>query len=1247
MDIRFQSIFPNERGVEITIDIFDSEYTGDPIPFNTDSTGYKISYAETGSEQIPQFMSTQCEILMWIENETQFELVADFSASQEGRFLVRIKEDGNLHWTGVVLPDVTTYDEVDFPIRFTIKAVDGVGALKDVPFKTAADEFYTGKATIAEFIARALSRIVYVSEFYAAINTFLRSSVDWWEASMDHDSSGVDMLGQAYLDNAVYYTYKDGTQGVLSCYDVLKDILTSLECRLTYARGAFHIEQLSYRIGDVIIQRVYDTDGVFHTANNYNSPNDIDQTAAGALLATGQYEFTAPISKAEHRFAALERRNFFAGLPAINETNVSLHTFYVPINSAGGATTLRLTGSLVLRISSNISEPGYTAPLNPFVAVIRMNFTLDTPNESLQRTYTLLPTYQYVYAQIVWNPTPGFYILQPIGGVFSANTTDDVFTFTQQVDVITPPLPGNTDTFSLSFTLESLKYYDGTTVPDWATDFDVTFDFSNPWLEAYSNGGPVLSGDGDVFYTKNPETQNTLVWKTEGLIGSSTNPNTVGAIWVKPGADYELATLWGVGAETPVWQYIGQVLTRAIAATHSKPARKLNGTLYGDVVALSRVVWQGENWMLLGGSWNSANNLFSGTWLEMKEVTGITPSSPIKFVAWPDPNPPTTQTDTPGFDGPFRISAPHGSVWYAIASTLTNENLRAGTPGGINIQDTLSDYDFNSGDQIAIINPLTGVFETLEITTTTNNGETALAVTGDLLNDYPVGSPIVRIPRIGGPFTLPGGVEGDIMRHNGTKWAAYHGTTDGHYLKWTAASKSHFAALPALVVSDGNKGDITVSSTGTVWTINNGVVTLAKMANMATASFLGRNTALTGVPEVLSIATAKTMLGLTGTNSGDQTITLTGDVTGSGTGSFVTAIGANKVTVGMLAQLAGLSILARASNSTGNVAALTASVALSYLRLNAAGTSLEWGTLPAGPTGSGASGQIAYWTGASTQDGDVSFLYDVTTFRMQINGTGSAVTPTAHYDLRIGTVSGNIPAMHLQGGISNDWTATLYNTRAAAAAANAIWEAKVAATSSGDPFFRAIVTGGKTWSFGVDNSDADKFKLRPQVDLGTGATGGEGLTITADVTPLVGINTDTPAHPLDVNGLGRALTFTNRTDATGGTSTFSTGAGGSPSLTSLACPNGNMMTVRFTSGSSPAAGARIINIVPPAAVRHANKIYPILGGYNDVTQRDIAKFVIDTSATTPANIAIKSNSLLSGIDAATDYFLCIHIMGHA
>lgn len=47
-------------------------------------------------------------------------------------------------------------------------------------------------------------------------------------------------------------------------------------------------------------------------------------------------------------------------------------------------------------------------------------------------------------------------------------------------------------------------------------------------------------------------------------------------------------------------------------------------------------------------------------------------------------------------------------------------------------------------------------------------------------------------------------------------------------------------------------------------------VTLAKLADVGTATVFYRKTAATGVPEVQSLATLKTDLGLTGTNSGDQ-----------------------------------------------------------------------------------------------------------------------------------------------------------------------------------------------------------------------------------------------------------------------------------------------------------------------------------------------------------------------------------------
>lgn len=54
------------------------------------------------------------------------------------------------------------------------------------------------------------------------------------------------------------------------------------------------------------------------------------------------------------------------------------------------------------------------------------------------------------------------------------------------------------------------------------------------------------------------------------------------------------------------------------------------------------------------------------------------------------------------------------------------------------------------------------------------------------------------------------------------------------------------AATGVGTVSDGDYGDITVSSSGTVWTIDNDVVTFAKMQNIATDKVLGRTSAGTG-----------------------------------------------------------------------------------------------------------------------------------------------------------------------------------------------------------------------------------------------------------------------------------------------------------------------------------------------------------------------------------------------------------------
>lgn len=71
-----------------------------------------------------------------------------------------------------------------------------------------------------------------------------------------------------------------------------------------------------------------------------------------------------------------------------------------------------------------------------------------------------------------------------------------------------------------------------------------------------------------------------------------------------------------------------------------------------------------------------------------------------------------------------------------------------------------------------------------------------------------------------------------------------------------------------LVTNATHTGDVTGA---TALTIAAKAVTLAKMDDVATASVFYRKTAGTGAPEVQTLATLKTDLGLSNTNSGDQT----------------------------------------------------------------------------------------------------------------------------------------------------------------------------------------------------------------------------------------------------------------------------------------------------------------------------------------------------------------------------------------
>ena len=157
-----------------------------------------------------------------------------------------------------------------------------------------------------------------------------------------------------------------------------------------------------------------------------------------------------------------------------------------------------------------------------------------------------------------------------------------------------------------------------------------------------------------------------------------------------------------------------------------------------------------------------------------------------------------------------------------------------------------------------------------------------------------------------GAVTLPaalrlGGQASDpAAPPDGTIWL---NSTTGE-VKMRSAGATVVIATGGIGLTDGDKGDMTVSANGTVWTVDAAAITNAKLANMPSATFKGRVAAGSGPATDITAAEAASILpvftatekGLAPASSGGTTTFLRADGTwaapaGGGGGATLPALG--------------------------------------------------------------------------------------------------------------------------------------------------------------------------------------------------------------------------------------------------------------------------------------------------------------------------------------------------------------------
>jgi len=279
MAIRLTGTYGTTYLNQITVEIHDTDYTGDPGTMQMSANGLM---EKTEGEHDVLIKTTNYTCTIFVNSEDTRAFFDALIEAEEGQFHLVVYRSSTLLFKGRIIADSMMLDDTHDPM-FTFKAIDGLTLLRNVDYDTTLTP--ATPASVRYVILNCLAQSHVVQTMYDDADDLLciASNLQFDDPYYD----GVSFYENAYTP--LYYYKLDGNKvEKMKAWDVLTEILSRFGLNIRYYKGVYYVFSAEFPGETWNAANGYTKDGTGTAILLPGTPVNIDNLVA---YNGGKYQF--------------------------------------------------------------------------------------------------------------------------------------------------------------------------------------------------------------------------------------------------------------------------------------------------------------------------------------------------------------------------------------------------------------------------------------------------------------------------------------------------------------------------------------------------------------------------------------------------------------------------------------------------------------------------------------------------------------------------------------------------------------------------------------------------------------------------------------------------------------------------------------------------------------------------------------------------------------------------------------------